>query len=54
MYSLVHAKAVALVVGLIGGPPHKWKQEEGFVATNLFLDQNGEKMSVEHNPKILH
>jgi len=49
-----HDKATALIIGLIRGHPFaSGNRRTAFVATKLFLEQNGEKMSVEHDPKIL-
>lgn len=50
----LYDKAMALMVGLIRGHPFaSGNRRTAFVATSLFLEQNGEKMSVEHDPKIL-
>jgi death on curing protein len=50
----VHDKAAALLVGLIRGHPFaSGNRRTAFVATRLFLEQNGGKMKVEHDPKIL-
>jgi death-on-curing family protein len=47
-------KATALIVGLVRGHPFaSGNRRTAFVATRLFLEQNGEKMKVEHDPKIL-
>jgi death-on-curing protein len=50
----VHDKAAALLVGLVRGHPFaSGNRRTAFVATRLFLEQNGEKMEVEHDPRIL-
>jgi death-on-curing protein len=49
----VHDKAAALLVGLVRGHPFaSGNRRTAFVATRLFLEQNGEKMKAEHDPKI--
>ena len=50
----VYDKATTLVVGLIRG--HHFASGDrrtAFVATKFFLELNGEKMIIEHDPKIL-
>ncbi len=50
----LYDKATALIIGLIQGHPFaSGNRRTAFVATKLFLELNGEKMIVEHDPKIL-
>jgi len=47
-------KETALVVGLVRGHPFaSGNKRTAFVATRLFLELNGERAKVEHDPRIL-
>jgi len=50
----LYDKATALIVGLVRGHPFaSGNRRTALVATRLFLEQNGEKMKVEQDPRIL-